>query len=135
MAASLLGGKGGGGGGLGGALGGLLGGGGTEVTQNVSQSSNSSLGLSFTNLVGAGQVDTNGVSLPVTQSPTATTTSTAAASPDPVYGQTYGPNYTAGDYSSDLDVAEMSGGVINPLYMWGAAAVGVFFVFKSMQGE
>lgn len=117
------------GGGGGGGLGGLLGGGGTKVKQNVSQTSNNSFGLSITNLTGTGTTGPSSASAPVSQSPSLSANDTQGSSPSPVYGQTFGPDYTPGDFQSDLSKPQEAS--FPPILLIGAAV----FVFFMMAGN
>lgn len=120
-------------GGLGGIIGGILGGGKTEVNQSVSQSSNSVVGISLTNNVGAGDASGAGVSIPVTQSPTSSAFggNDPAPSGNPVYGQTWGTNYQNGDISRDI-AAEQSPVLagFNPLFVVPVLGVALWFMMK-----
>lgn len=100
-----------------GGLKGLLGGGGeTKVTQSVAQSSSNVAILSLTNTVGPGS--SLGGSLPaINSNPVATSTATTPASPSPVFGQTFGPDYEPGNLAATSPEPLQAG--FSPLLVMG----------------
>lgn len=127
LAGQILGGGGGGGGGLLGALGG----GKTEVKQSVSQSTTAALLASINNTIGAGSSSSGAQTPTITQNPNALATSGTSPSPAPVYGQTFGPDYTTGDLSSTpADTSSLSMAGLSPVMVLGAMGAVAWFLLK-----
>lgn len=111
-----------------GALGGK--GGSTEVNQSVSQTTSALAALSLSNVVGAGSANGGPLEAPITQ--TATATAKLPASPAPVYGQTWGPDYSSGDLSAAQAEPIISEAGFSPVLVM--AVIG-FVGFMLMKGQ
>ena len=109
-----------------GALSGLLGGG-TEVDQNVSQSTSAVLLSNVNNTIGPGTSQSGAITTPISQSQTQS--KPLSTSPPVTYGDTFANDYQPGSFASGEGEQPVQAG-FNPVLVVAVLAVGAFLLMS-----
>lgn len=109
-------------------LAGLIGGGGTEVDQNVSQSTSAVLLSNVNNTIGPGSAQSGPVSLPVTQTQSQTQTKPLNTSPPLSAGDMFSNDYEPGSLARSEGEPVQAG--FNPVFVVVVLGVAALFLFN-----